>query len=130
MRISEGPVVSPLLRDPAVRVDAADPVVHAGPEVDAVVLGDEDRIDRVQVGPLLQESPFLVEDLYAVVLAVGHVEAPARVHGQAVRSMELAGLDAQLAPRLDELPPGVELDDARVAVAVGDEDVARRGDHD
>ena len=52
----------------------------------------------------------------------------ARVEEDRVRHVELAGAVAFLAPRLDERAVLREFHDARVDVAVGDEDVAVRRD--
>ena len=56
-----------------------------------------------------------IEDLDAVVRAVGHEQAALRVERQAVRLIELAfEAGAPLAELLDELAGLVELDQARV----------------
>ena len=67
-----------------------------------------------------------VEDLDALVAFVGHVDVPCASIGDAVDDVELAGLGPARAPRLDVLAVRLVLRDARVAVAVGDVDVAGR----
>src|SRR5205814_6655514 len=56
-----------------------------------------------------------------------------RIHRDRMRDVQIARARSLLAPRLDELPALVELDDAGVRVAavpVGDEDIAVRRGHD
>src|SRR5262249_21909461 len=60
------------------------------------------------------------------VAGIGRVDVALRVDGDAVDAGELAGRGAFLSPRLDEHPVFREFRDARVAPAVGDEDVALR----
>ncbi len=73
-----------------------------------------------------------IEDLDAVVRAIGHVEAALRVERQAMRLHELAfERAAHLAVFADELAGAIETDQAcrcgrRVAVAFSDQDVAVR----
>ncbi len=114
-------------RGPEVRrleVDA-----HAGAEL----ADDEGRLlaaaaveaaRAVQVVPLRLVLAVAVEHLHAVVLAVGDVDPAVVVGGDVVGDVELAGLAAGLAPRHDQLAVGRELVHARVAVAVGDVDLA------
>src|SRR5262249_51044743 len=58
----------------------------------------------------------------------GDIEAALGIDGNGMRDGKLARLAAKLAPFLDELAGLVEVNDAGIAVAVGDEDVASRGD--
>jgi hypothetical protein len=81
----------------------------------------------MQVVPLSLVAALAVEDLHAVVLAVGHVHEPIPVGGDVVREVELAGIGAGLAPREQMLAVGRVLVDAGVAVAVGQIEVARPG---
>src|SRR5580693_5631071 len=79
--------------------------------------------------PRFQSPCALLTDPDAVVVAVGDEQAAARVHGEPMGNVEVAGTCALLSPGLDELAGLVELHDARIgvaAVAVGDEDVAVR----
>src|SRR5690242_19849303 len=74
----------------------------------------------------------LIEDLDAIVLAVADKEAPLRIKGQRVRTVEFAATCSFLAPRLEELTVRIEFHDARIgrwflSVAVGDKDVAIGG---
>ena len=76
-----------------------------------------------------------VEDLDALILAVGHPEQALGIDGDAVSDFELPGLLAFAAPRLDEPAGLVELQHPRVAarprrVSLHDEDVAVAGDGD
>src|SRR5262249_59949419 len=73
-------------------------------DVEDVTLVDVDAAGPSELLPLLEELAVLVEDLDAVVRAVGHEQPPLRIQGQAVRSVELARAGALLAPGLDERP--------------------------
>ena len=105
-----------------------------------VVVVDEQAADAAVLVVDVEQVPVLVEDLDAVVAAVGDEQPALRVEGEPVGRPELAGPKADLAPLLDEVAVLVELQDPpgrtlrRVgvlsAVAVRDEDVAvRRRDH-
>lgn len=106
--------------DPGHRRRAASPNLVLG--------GDPQSPGHEQIAPLVEKLPALVEHLDADVIAVGHVQPALRVTDDRMRQAELAAGDPQLAPLFDELPPAIEVDDAIVAVAVGDEHLARRGD--
>ena len=60
-------------------------------DVDHVVPGDEDAAGPAELLPFAQELALLVEDLDAVVGAVGDEDASLRVDREAVRRIELAG---------------------------------------
>ena len=72
------------------------------------------------------EGAVVVEHLDALVAAVGGVDIALRIDRDAADVGELAGSSSLLAPGLHEHAVLVELGDARVAQAVGDEDVALR----
>ena len=76
--------------------------------------------------PHLQQLPVDVEDLDPVVFAVAHIQPVFRVDADRMTHTELARAVARRAPRRDVVARGVELDDARVAVAVGHVEVALR----
>ena len=108
--------------------------------VEHVVVRDEQAAYAAVLVVDVEQVPVLVEDLDAVVAAVGDEQPALRVEGEPVGRPELAGPEADLAPLLDEVAVLVELEDAagrsrgRIgalsAVPVGDEYVAvRRGDH-
>ena len=71
-----------------------------------------------------------VEDLDALVLAVGDVDVAFRVEADGVGQVELALAGPLAAPGEEKLAGPVELHDAGVAVAVGDVDVAVWGEGD
>src|SRR6185503_8624791 len=68
----------------------------------------------------------VVEHLNARVSGVGGVDVALRVDRDAVDVRELAGRGPFLTPRLHEHAVFRELGDARVAAAVGDENIALR----
>ena len=68
-----------------------------------------------------------VEDLHAVVLAIGHVDQTLAVGRDVVRQVETAGIGPGLAPGKEMAALGIVLVHARVAVTVGDVDVAGLG---
>jgi hypothetical protein len=67
--------------------------------------------------------PLLVEQLNPAAVAVAYVQDAAGIDDDLMRQRELAGTAPIAAPRLDELAISIEMDDAPVAVPVGDEDV-------
>src|SRR6266850_132628 len=81
---------------------------------------EEEAGGPVHVDPLRLELPPAVEDLDAMVLAVGHVHPALGVTRDVVRDVELPRVGAGLAPRAEQLAVGRVSVDARVAVAVGD----------
>ena len=76
------------------------------------------------VRPFLDELALVGEQLHAVVLAVGDIDAAVLVHPDVVQQRELAGAGSLLAPGLYQLAAGAELVDAMPAVAVRDEQAA------
>ena len=101
--------------------------------VEHVVPVDEDSARPAELLPLVQELAVLIEDLNAVVAAVGDEQAAGGVHRERVRRVELARPRTLPAPGLDERAVLRKLHDAGVgvaAVAVGDEDGAVGRDDD
>src|SRR4030095_4385133 len=94
-------------------VGSADPVVRLGVRHDErVVLENPDTAGAAAVRPHVDDVHVLVEDLNAVVRAIGDEEAAPRVERETVRPDELAGLPAVPAEFLDELPVAREPDQA------------------
>src|SRR3954452_22436369 len=87
---------------------------------------DAERLRVADVLDLALERPVVVEDLDALVAAIGRINVALGIDGDAVDAGELAGRVASLAPRLDEHAVLRERGDARFAAAIGDEDVALR----
>src|SRR2546422_4816398 len=83
-------------------------------------LGGRGDID----GEFAKEFSVRIENLDAVVAAVGNVNIVLRVDSDAVRSAELAGLVARFAPGFEPVAVLVDLGDARIDVAVADVSVA------
>src|SRR5262249_38060335 len=112
----------------AVLVDRADPdavtpvqgVVWARLGVDHVdrVAPDEEAPWTAEHIARLKVRSILIEDLDAVVAAIDHPQAASPVERQRVRRAELAVTHADSTPRLDELPVGRELADARRGAAL------------
>src|SRR5215469_853378 len=123
----------------AVLVDRADPdavtpvrvVVWARLGVDHVdrVAPDEEATGTAEHIARLKVCSVLIEDLDAVVAAIGHPQAASPVERQRVRRAELAVTHADSTPRLDELPIGRELADARRGAALDALCDRVRGDH-
>ncbi len=80
----------------------------------------------MHVVPLRLVFAVAVEHLDAVVLAVGDIDPAIRVAAHIVGDVELAGIGAGLAPCHQQLAVGRIFVDARIAVAVGDVDLALR----
>src|SRR6266852_9581979 len=78
----------------------------------------------VHVVPLRLELAVAVEHLDAMVLAVGDVDPPVRVAADVVRDVELARVGAGLTPRAEQRAVRRVLVHARVAIAVGDVEIA------
>jgi len=80
---------------------------------------------------LVDELSILIEDLDAVVTAIGDEQPSFGIESETMRTVELARSRSLLPPGLDEFPVLGELDDPRVgvaAMAVRDEDIAVRSD--
>src|SRR5579864_2914538 len=89
--------------------------------------GETHAVGPVQIVPLRLPFAVAVENLDAMVLAVGDVNPAVGVTANIVRDVELAGVGAGLAPGREELAARRVFVDAGVAVAVGDvEEVALR----
>src|SRR5712671_4314644 len=86
--------------------------------------GHADRLGISEIADLRLEGAVVVEDLDAVVVAVGDIDIALRVNRNAADIVELALAGALLAPAFDEFAVLVEFGDARIALAVGDENVA------
>src|SRR5438876_386994 len=84
------------------------------------------RINGHVDGDLAQELALAVEHLDAAVTAVRHVDAPLRVHCNAMRSVELSRAVAGLAPRLEPVAVFIDLSYTRVDIAVADIDISGR----
>lgn len=71
-------------------------------------------------GNFTKEATLAVEDLHSCILAVRHKKlSSALVPGQAVGNAKLPWTRSHSAPAPHEVPAGIELDNPRVAVAVG-----------
>src|SRR2546428_5139577 len=84
------------------------------------------RPGRADVPVLSLEVTVVVEDLNSIVRPIGHIHHALGIDLKGMDRVELARRRSTLAPRLDELAHLVELRDSRVAVSIGDEDVAGR----
>ena len=108
--------------------------------IERVVVGDEEPADPAELVVGVEQIAVLIEDLEAVVAAVGDEEPALGIECQRVRSTELARTEPDDAPLLDEVALGIELQDAPgppfgwirtlAAVTVGHEDVTVRGGDD
>src|SRR5262249_15223725 len=97
---------------------------------------DEDAARAAELFPRCEELAVLIENLNPVVGAIANEEAPARVHRQRMRALELIGTRTMIAPFLEVLAVLVEFHDAGVLrwtvtirdvnVAVGRDEYVRR----
>src|SRR5215468_2133216 len=108
------------------------PVIHisgaVGVRTVKVLMGsgrDADRPRRAYVRVLSLEIAVVVEHLDTLVTAVPYVYVALGIGGDRVRRVELAGLFSPRSPRLQEAAILVELRHPRVAIPVGDENIAR-----
>ena len=102
-------------------------LARRGPQ--ELVVGHQQRVRQRRVRPRVEELAVLVEHLDAVVRAIADVDAALLVghdgvHRVHVVRARLVGRRAAHAPRRDVLAVPIELDDARVRVAVADEEGA------
>ncbi len=74
--------------------------------------GDADCPGRADIGDLALEDAFAIEDLNALVAAIGYVEVAARIGGEGERRIELPLRRAARAPGFQEAAVGIELRDA------------------
>ena len=87
-------------------------------------IGDLHVIRETDVRPVGQVLPVGVEDLHALVQAIGHIDPSISIHIDTVHRVELAITGPVSTPRRDELAVLVEFHDARVREAVGHEHTA------
>jgi hypothetical protein len=80
----------------------------------------------VHVGPLRLVPAVGIEHLHAMILAIGDVHPAVRVAADVVRNVELARVGARLAPRGQQRAVRRVLVHARIAVPVGDVQIAAR----
>src|SRR5262245_12966789 len=95
--------------------------------IHVVVSIDVEAARAPELLPFLEELAVLIENLDAIVDAISHEQPAGRIHGQLMRSVELARPAAALAPGLDVGAILGELEDAIVgarAVSLRNEDVA------
>src|SRR3954462_8950280 len=102
-------------------------------DVDGVVTGDENAARPPELTPLVEEPALLIENLNPVVFAIADKQTARRIDRDRVRLAELAAAGSLSPPFLDEPAVPGEFHDAivqAVAVTVGDENVAARGNDD
>src|SRR5262245_20105621 len=87
-------------------------------EPEVLVGRDEQAARRAWVLRLAQEGSVRVEHLDALVVAVGHVDEALGIDRHGMRDVELARSLALASPRRDEVAVAVELEYARLALAV------------
>ena len=90
------------------------------------IAGRASGVDRYVDLHDAQEFAVAIEDLNPAIAAIRHVDVALRIGGDIVRRVELAGLVAAVAPGFDPVAVLVGLGDARIDVAVADENIALR----
>src|SRR5439155_15684949 len=88
--------------------------------------GDAHGPGRPDVGVGALEIPVVIEDLHPSVRSISDVHVPLRVYCNRVRRIELTRIASTRAPGFDELSVLVELGDARIPVAVRNENISGR----
>src|SRR5271167_3135382 len=83
-----------------------------------------DRPGSTHIQVRFLELAAVIENLNSPVAPVANVDIALRVGREGVRRIELSGLGASRSPGLDEHTVLVELRDARVAIAIRNENVA------
>src|SRR3990172_2846430 len=98
-------IVKRALPFPKVRVRIAIGHIHS------VLRVDEKAARLPKLFPFLQEFSVLIENLDAIVTAVGDEQPSRGIHGDAMRHVELPGTRSFLPPRFDESPVFRKLQD-------------------
>ncbi|MEO8484368.1 MAG: hypothetical protein ABI634_19330 [Acidobacteriota bacterium] len=117
-------------QNPSLPIELDDPVVAAVCHPDVLIRRDEQAVWLPDTLPLVQELAVGIEYLNPLVFAIADENATLIVHDNTVRQVELTRLTTEASPCLDEVPVSIELDDARVAVAVCDIDFAGPAERD
>jgi hypothetical protein len=120
-----GAQLAPVLKHLPVTVEDRHAAGAAVGDEETPVGGEEEAVRRTPLLPLGEELAVGVEHLDAVVLAVAHVNLAVLVDDDGVRQVELAFALALRAPLLDVAAVFREHHDPRVAVVVGDGELAR-----
>src|SRR4029077_16269732 len=95
-----------------------------GPEV--TIVANANVIGLRDIGKLVDVFAVFIEDLNPVVGPIGDVHAAVPIDGDRMRRIELAVSRAGSSPSQQKLSVLVELYDARIAVAIADEECAVR----
>src|SRR5436309_170795 len=121
-----GPMCSPGIEQFSIQIVFEEFVDRSrkGPQI--IVGAHADRVGLMNVRPDVEELAVLVEDLNAVVGAIGDVDAPVAIGSDGVGSVELSWSGSGRSPCHQVLSVLVELHNARVAVTVADEERAVR----
>src|SRR5436305_4166509 len=109
------------LHEPAICAGGFVPLLRPDPQI---AVTDCYRRHHAEVGPLAQIAAVEVESLQAAVLPVSYVYDAVGIHGDSVRLMELSWTSSGAAPLAQPLAIGGVFQDARIAVSIGDEEVA------
>src|SRR5260221_6357417 len=115
-------VRAPRVQQMALQIVLEELVERAREHPEEPVVADADVVRLLDVRKLVEVLAVLVEHLDAIVRAIGDVDASVLVDRDRVRRLQLAVAGAARAPHHQELAVLVELGDARVAVAVADEE--------
>ena len=83
-------------------------------------------VRKSDVGPLRQVFAVHVEDLNALVQAIGHIDMLVAIDGDTVDRVELPVTAAVRAPGHEIASVAIELDDPRIGQPVGDQHAAVR----
>src|SRR4030095_15909049 len=83
------------------------------------IVADVNAARTAELLPFGDECAVLIENLHAIVSAIGNVQPSPCIHGDVVRCPELDRSRAELAERLDELAVARELRDSRYGVRGG-----------
>ena len=83
------------------------------------------RLDGHVNHDLAQKFSLAIEYLNTTIATVSNIDISLRIHGDAVRSIDLTGLVTGFAPRLEPVPFLVDFGDSGIDVTVADLTVAR-----
>jgi hypothetical protein len=120
-RLAEG------AKDLAVLIEFDDAIVSAVDHSNVLVWRDQQTVGVTDAGPLLDEVAVGVEDQDPLIFAVADLYAALIVDGDGVRQIEFADASAEFSPSLAVITLAIKLHFTKVAIAIGDVNVAAPG---
>jgi hypothetical protein len=108
-------------------IEFDDAIVSAVDHSNVLVWRDQQTVGVTDAGPLLDEVAVGVEDQDPLIFAVADLYAALIVDGDGVRQIEFADASAEFSPSLAVITLAIKLHFTKVAIAIGDVNVAAPG---